>query len=230
LLPAFLAFLPPEVAVAMTAIVHFLNNIFKLLLVGRHAQWGIVIRFGLPAIIAAFAGAALLILVNDLPPLAVYAMAGNVYRVTPVKVVMAILIAVFALLELAPWTERLEVDKKYLPLGGLLSGFFGGLSGHQGALRSAFLIRAGLSKEAFIATGVVTACLVDVTRLAVYASHLSVAGLEHNALLLIAATSSAFLGAFLGNRLVRKVTLRSVRVVVAILLFVIAAGLASGMV
>ena len=29
----------------------------------------------------------------------------------------------------------LEFDRRYLPLGGLLSGFFGGLSGHQGALR-----------------------------------------------------------------------------------------------
>jgi acyl-CoA reductase-like NAD-dependent aldehyde dehydrogenase len=42
----------------------------------------------------------------------------------------------------------------YLPVGGLLSGFFGGLSGHQGALRSVFLLRAGLTKESFIATGV----------------------------------------------------------------------------
>ena len=33
------------------------------------------------------------------------------------------------------------------------SGFFGGLSGMQGALRSAFLARAGLSKEAFVASG-----------------------------------------------------------------------------
>lgn len=44
----------------------------------------------------------------------------------------------------------------WLPLGGLLSGFFGGLSGNQGALRSAFLLKAGLSKEAFIATGTVS--------------------------------------------------------------------------
>ena len=31
LLPALLLFFPPEMAVALTAIVHFLNNIFKLL-------------------------------------------------------------------------------------------------------------------------------------------------------------------------------------------------------
>ncbi|MEK9138207.1 MAG: sulfite exporter TauE/SafE family protein, partial [Bacteroidota bacterium] len=32
LLPAFILFFPPDVAVGMTAIVHFLNNIFKLVL------------------------------------------------------------------------------------------------------------------------------------------------------------------------------------------------------
>jgi len=64
-------------------------------------------------------------------------------------------------------------DRRYLPLGGVLSGFFGGLSGHQGALRSAFLIRCGLSQEAFVATGIVAACLVDLARLAVYARHLA---------------------------------------------------------
>ena len=45
----------------------------------------------------------------------------------------------------------------FLAAGGLLSGFLGGLSGHQGALRSAFLIKCGLSKEVFIASGVVIA-------------------------------------------------------------------------
>jgi len=54
------------------------------------------------------------------------------------------------LLEMSPRFQQWSLDKKYLPLGGLLSGFFGGLSGHQGALRSAFLIKSGLSKESFI--------------------------------------------------------------------------------
>ena len=57
---------------------------------------------------------------------------------------------------------------KYIPLGGALSGFFGGLSGQQGALRSAFLIRTGLNKETFIGTSVVSAVVVDVSRLIVY--------------------------------------------------------------
>ena len=77
---------------------------------------------------------------------------------------------IFALLDLIPYLSKLEFGKDKLPLGGILSGFFGGLSGHQGALRSAFLIKAGLSKESFIATGIVVSMFIDFTRLSVYAS------------------------------------------------------------
>ena len=56
LLPAFAAFFAVELAVALTAIVHFLNGVFKLFLVWRHIERSVVIRFGLPAIVGALAG------------------------------------------------------------------------------------------------------------------------------------------------------------------------------
>ena len=83
-----------------------------------------------------------------------------------------------------------------MPLGGLVSGFFGGLSGMQGALRSAFLSRAGLTKEAFIATGVVIACLIDFSRLAIYSAALARESAHFNYGLLAAAVLAAFAGEF----------------------------------
>lgn len=230
LLPAFLLFFPGEFAVGMTAIVHFLNNIFKLVLLGRHANLQVVIRFGIPAMLAAFAGAALLFFVIDLEPLASYSLNGRTFLITPIKLIMAVLIVAFAVFEIIPVTRNLEFDRKFLPLGGLLSGFFGGLSGHQGALRSAFLVHSGLSKESFIATGVVIACFIDVTRLSVYAEHLSVVGLRENVSLLVAAVLSAFAGVFIGSKLLAKVTMKSLQVVVMIMLFVIALLLGLGLV
>ena len=109
-----------------------------------------------------------------------------------------------------------------------MSGFFGGLSGHQGAFRSMFLLRLNLSKEAFIATGVSIAVLVDMTRLAVYGSDLLS---ERNAVdwgLVAAASVSAFIGAFFGARLMGKVTLRSVQVLVSCMLVLIAFALMLG--
>ena len=228
LLPAFALFFPTDVAVALTAIVHLLNNLFKLTLVGRHAVWAVVLRFGLPAILAAYLGARLLIRLSDLPPVYTYTLGETLHQVSPLNVVIALMMIAFAVVELLPVADRLTVRQSMLPLGGVLSGFFGGLSGHQGALRSAFLIKCGLSKEAFIGTGVTIACVIDVTRLFVYSSRYSVAATSANTGLLIAATLSAFLGAFIGNRLLQKTTLRTVRTSVAVMLFVIAVGLGLG--
>jgi uncharacterized membrane protein YfcA len=229
LMPVFAVFFPIDIAVALTAIVHFLNNLFKLILLGKHADRAVVIRFGIPAIIAAFLGARMLLWLSDLSPLISYQLMGRDFQIITVKLVVAALMVFFALFEIVPRFETLVFEKKYLPLGGLLSGFFGGLTGHQGALRSAFLVRCGLSKEALIATGVTMACLVDITRLSVYGFHLAVAW-KGNSLLLIAATISAFLGSFVGKRLIRKATLKSIRVIVSILLFAIAAGLGAGII
>ena len=57
LLPVFALFFPVEVAVLATAIVHGANNVFKVSLVGRFADRDTVLKFGLPAIIAAVLGA-----------------------------------------------------------------------------------------------------------------------------------------------------------------------------
>jgi uncharacterized protein len=228
LLPVFAIFFPLDVSVALTAVVHLLNNLFKLSLLGRYANRAIVFRFGIPAIIAALAGAWLLLRLSGLDPIADYSLMGKNFQITPVKLIVAILMVAFASIELIPAFDKLAFEPKYLPAGGLVSGFFGGLSGHQGALRSAFLIRCGLSRESFIATGVVIACIVDLTRLSVYAAHFSSSGISENIFLLITASASAFMGVVIGKRLVKKVKMRTIQVIVSIMLSIIAVGLGAG--
>jgi len=118
-------------------------------------------------------------------------------------------------------------------MGGLLSGFFGGLSGNQGALRSAFLIKTGLSKEAFIGTNTVSAVIVDFTRLLVYgvsfyALRFQLIDSEIGGLVAVA-TLSAFAGSFLGSRMVMKVTLHTVQIVVGVMLIGVGVGMVFGM-
>jgi len=230
LMPAFALFFPVELAVGLTAVVHLANNVFKLALLGRRADRAVVVRFGLPALAASFAGAKLLILLSALRPLASYELGGRAFHVMPVNAVVAALLLVFVALELSPRFARIQVPPRWLPLGGLLSGFFGGLSGHQGALRSAFLVKTGLAKEAFVASGVAIACLIDAARLSVYAGHFSRAGLFQNAGLLGVACVSAFLGAYLGARLLEKVTMLAVQRAVAAGLVLIAAALGAGLI
>ena len=51
-----------------------------------------------------------------------------------------------------------------------------------------------------------------------------------NASLVLAATLAAFLGAYIGKRLLKKVTLHFVELTVAALMILIGAGLASGLI
>jgi len=228
LTPVFMLFFPVEVAIALTGVVHFFNNIFKLLLVGKNADKGVVLRFGLPAVLAAIAGAWLLLRMTGLEPLFTYAAFGRTFEVFPVKFIISILLIIFATMELIPYFNKLQFGKDKLPIGGALSGFFGGLSGNQGALRSAFLIKAGLSKEAFIGTAVVVSTFVDFTRLGVYATRFAQTGLHDNVLLVGIVTLSAIAGAYTGNKLLKKVTLRFLQVAVAVLLIVVSIGLGAG--
>ena len=233
LMPVFALFFPIPVAVASTAVVHLANNIFKVGLIGRQANWSVVWRFAIPAVVTAMIGAALLTLFDTLPPLTTYQLKGQPHQITVVKLVIGVIIIVFALFDLLPQLSHLTFDQKYLPLGGALSGFFGGLSGNQGALRSAFLIKVGLNKEAFIATGVVAAVMVDIARLLVYgvafyATHFMLLGSNITGLVL-AATLAAFAGAVMGKQLLKKVTLRIVQIIVGLMLIVLGVGLATGL-
>lgn len=230
LTPIFMIFFPVDLAIALTGVVHFFNNIFKLILVGKNADLQVLIRFGIPAVIAAVAGAWLLLRITDLSPLFTYQLGEKEIEVYPVKFVISILLIIFALLDLLPFLEKFQFNKKHMPIGGLLSGFFGGLSGNQGALRTAFLIKAGLTKESFIATSVVLSCFVDFTRLAVYSTRFVKADLDENISLVLSATLAAIAGAYLGNKLLKKVTLKSIQVLVAILLIVVSIGLGSGLI
>jgi uncharacterized membrane protein YfcA len=234
LMPAFALFFPVEVAVAATAVVHLANNLFKVGLIGKWADWSVAVRFAVPAAIAAVLGALLLGRVAGLPPFAEYTLAGRSFSITPVKVVVGLLIGAFALLEGGPALERLSLDRRFVPVGGALSGFFGGLSGHQGALRSAFLVRLGLGREALLGTMGVAAVVVDVSRLAVYGTTFlapDVVALRARGgfALVGAATLAAFVGTFAGTRLVKKVTLRTVHRIVTGMLFLLALALSSGL-
>jgi uncharacterized protein len=228
LLPAFALFFPAEHAVSLTAVVHFLNGLFKLSLVARRADLGVVVRFGVPAIVASFAGATVLVWLSGAEPLLTYQVLGREAQVTPVKLVVGLLLLVFGVAELLPQSRAVSFGPRFLPIGGALSGFFGGLSGMQGALRSAFLMRTGLSKEAFVATSVVVASLVDVSRLGVYWRALARESLGIDYALLAGAVFAAFAGALVGNRFLRTVTMEGVRRIVAAMLLLVSLGLAGG--
>jgi uncharacterized membrane protein YfcA len=155
-------------------------------------------------------------------------------RITSLKLVIAVLLTFFAIMEINKRFNKIRLKRANLPLGGVLSGFFGGLSGHQGALRSMFLLRAGLGKEGFIATGIAAAIVIDISRLSVYGTsffsrHFRTIS-DDSMVLLLVACAAAFAGSYLGRNLLRKITYRSVQLSVGILILVLALLLGAGII
>ncbi|HYZ90760.1 MAG TPA: TSUP family transporter [Actinomycetota bacterium] len=216
LLPAFAAFLPTDAAVAAIAIVHLLNNALKFGLLYRYVAKGVFLKFGLPAL--AFA------------PLGAFVLDRVARNARVVDVVIAVLLGVVGVQQLVPALSKFSFDERFLVPGGAASGFLGGVAGLQGALRSAFLVRAGLDRDSFLATGVAVALVVDVSRIATYAAQ-GTLRLEGDALsLAVTGVMAASVGALVGNRLLRSVTIRAIEVVVGVLLVLIAIALGAGLI
>ena len=230
LLPVFGLFFPLEVAITMTSIVHFSNNCIKFIFFGKQINKNVMLKFGIPAIMFAFLGAFILKKLTTMQPLFQYSINGRFFEVMPIKISIGLLLIVFATIEFIPRFKNLEFNEKYLSVGGALSGFFGGLSGHQGALRTAFLIRTNLSKQAFIATGVGIACLVDISRLTIYIPQIIQNDTQLNYGLILSATLCAFLGVYFGNKMLQKITITTIQNSVAALLFIFGGLLIFGLI
>ena len=214
------------------------NNLFKLVLLGRHADREVVLKFGLPAVLAAVLGAlALGWFAQADSSITVEVDEHAVMQITPVKLIVGLLMIAFALFEWLPRFQHLEFERRWLPLGGVLSGFFGGLSGHQGALRSAFLAKAGLSTEGFVGSNAVIGFLVDLSRIGVYLALFLAVGRATGDVadpfagwpLVISGALAAFAGVLVGRRYLHKVTMHSVRTLVALLLFGVGLALLTGL-
>jgi uncharacterized membrane protein YfcA len=233
LMPAFALFFPIHIAIAATATVHLSNNLFKIALVGKNADIRTVLLFAVPASIGAIAGATVLLMLYKVYPIGSYVLFGYTFFIEPVKLAVGILVVGFALFDLIPSLERLQFSRKFIPIGGLLSGFFGGLSGMQGALRAAFLTKSGLDKKAFIGTSTVCAVIVDIARILVYSSAIfaihfvTIPKSMWN--LVIVTTIAAFAGAFIGKRLMEKVTIKAVQMTVGVMLLVFGVWMSLGL-
>jgi hypothetical protein len=189
-----------------------------------------MVKFGIPALVAAIPGAFLLGFLSALPPLAEYRLSNDIYYISPVKLVAGILLIVFAMAEQWPFLRNKRLLAFGLPVGGALSGFFGGLTGHQGAFRSAFLIRGNLSERGFIATNAAVAAMVDFIRICVYGLTFDLANMEAHSTLIFAAATASFLGVFAANEFLKKVTIIFIQRLIGLMMYTLGILLCFGLI
>ena len=104
LTPAFVLFFPIDIAVAMTAIVHFLNNLFKMGLTFKDINKNVLIKFGITAIPLAFLGAWLLMnFSNNNRILYEFIIADKIFTIKLVELIIGTMMLIFAIFELLPY-------------------------------------------------------------------------------------------------------------------------------
>ncbi|MBP9197313.1 MAG: sulfite exporter TauE/SafE family protein [Saprospiraceae bacterium] len=228
LLAFMLLYFPTEIAIALTAVVHLFNNVFKWWLTKSHIDRYTVFNFGLPAILGAIAGVYALSFFTQFPALYNYSLYGHPHSISTTKIVVGSVMFIFVIWDWIPAFSKINFSSSHQVLGGLITGFFGGLSGHQGALRSAFLVKGNLDKNTFIATGVAIACLIDLTRIPLYINHIKNTTLNSHSLLLAVCIIAALTGSIAGNFWLQKVTLKNIQTTVAIMVMIMAILLITG--
>ena len=206
LTPVFALVFDIKVAVLLVAIVHFLNNLFKFSLFRRHVNSAILKRFGIVSIAGAFLGA----------------MLQTYLYTSSLKVFLGLVLIFLGVAELNIKGMSFKFPRKVDILGGLFSGLLGGLIGNQGAIRSAYLLNYGISKEEFIATATVIALVIDATRIPIYLTN-QFHVFENIPLKMVIVIGVAFLGTLLGKKLLKRFSLSMFKKIVA--LFVVVMGL-----
>jgi len=218
----------PALAVAAVAPVHLFHNLGKFLLLRSHVDRRVLVRFGVPALAAAALGAWGLARLTDLPELGSWSLFGQTFAICPLKLVIGLSLAVFSGWELLGGGGGI----RGVPLwtGGLASGLLGGLTGHQGAIRSAFFLGKDLPKETFIATGAAVACAVDITRIAVYVQLFRSMGGSIPWPVVGAGIAGAAVGLWVGRHGLKQISGEGFRKVVGVGLLVFGVLLAGGVV
>lgn len=144
----------PTTAVALVTLPHAAATALRCWRLRAHVNRPVLVRFGLLSAAGAVAGALVYL---RLGPGALTRVLGGLLLLTAVA-------------QLTGWAARWQPHGWMVALFGLVSGFFGGIAGNQGGLRSAALTAFGLTPVEFVATATATGLMVDAARTPIYLS------------------------------------------------------------
>jgi uncharacterized protein len=176
-----------KTALVLVAIYHLFGNISRITFFRHGLDRNVLLIFGIPSFVLSLIGATLV---------------GTLSQ-TFLKLILGIFLIVLSVLFLIKPRLAFPDNKQALVLGGGISGFMVGLIGTGGALRAAFLTGFKMDKQKYIATSAALALGTDATRIPYYVS----AGFlpEQYYYLIPFLCVSAFLGSYVGRKIVTKI-------------------------
>ena len=192
-----------KIAIALASLPHFLGNGFRFWILKSKVNRKILIRFGSLSAVGGLTGALLHIFVSNL-----------------LQIIFALMLVLAGVLGVLPVSERLRFGKTSAAVIGLASGFFGGLVGEQGGIRSVALLNFDVGKEAFIATATATALIVDAVRMPVYFLT-QYNQVDQFLIILIFSSIAVVAGTLTGNVVLKKIPEESFKRIVSFLILLL---------
>jgi uncharacterized protein len=193
-----------KVAIALVSLPHFLGTSLRFWLLKSKVNRKILVRFGLLSAAGGLFGALVhTLFVSDL-----------------LQEIFGIMLLLAGILGVLQVSERLRFGKISASIVGLASGFFGGLVGEQGGIRSVALLNFNVEKEAFIATATATGLIVDAVRMPVYFLTQS-SQVSQFLLIIILSSASVITGTLAGNLILRRIPEKSFKRIVSILILLL---------
>jgi len=191
-----------KTALVLVAIFHLFGNVSRITFFRHGLNLNVLLIFGIPSFVLSLIGATLV---------------GNLSQ-TFLQLVLGMFLIVISVLFLIKPELSFPANKKSLVFGGGISGFIVGLIGTGGALRASFLTGLKMEKEKYIATSAVVALGTDATRIPYYLSSGFLP--EQYYYLIPFLFVSAFLGSYVGRRIVTRINQQKFKkmVLIAIIL------------
>lgn len=190
-----------QTVLALTGLLHIFSNTAKIVLFRKSIDWKLTLWLGVSSIVLAITGAYVTRHVDFL-----YA-----------KMIMAIFLITFSTFFFLKPAFILSPTLKNSILGGAVAGFLAGFIGTGGAIRGLVLTAFNLEKNVFVGTSAAIDFGVDLSRTVIYldANYLAKKEIWYIPVLMVA----AFLGSYLGKRLLNKIPQETFKKIVLGLIF-----------
>ncbi len=188
LTPLFAGRYGAKLAVAIVSVPHLVATAARFFGLRQHLDRRVFLNFGILSAAGGLLGALLNARANS-PMLAI---------------VFGGLLIFAGISGLTGFIDRMHFGRRMAWVAGALSGFFGGLVGNQGGIRSAALLGFDVRKETLVATATAVALMVDGARMPVYLT-LETRGVLSAWPVLVTSVIGVLLGTFWGVRLLRRI-------------------------
>lgn len=152
MVPVLLIILPLPQTLLLVGIIHWFNDIWKILLFRKGVRWKLFLAFGLPGIFTSFLGSSLSLKISH----EILSRALGLFLIA--YVIFIIFNRTFKL------SQKLSVAIS----SGALTGFFAGIFGIGGEINAVALSAFNLEKAIYVATAGAISFMIDSTRIVMY--------------------------------------------------------------